>query len=60
MYLVPPSEQTRCIDVWMGVVFIVWYFDVVPHAVVYPRHDANQEPNVNNGSLDLDSAKLVG
>lgn len=41
MYLVPPSEKAGCIDVWMGVVFIVRYFDVIPHAVVYPRHYAS-------------------
>ena len=41
LYLVSPSEQTGCVDVGMRIVLIIRDFDVVPHAVVYPRHYAS-------------------
>ena len=41
LYLVSPSEETGCVDVRVGVIFIVWHLDVVPHAVVDPGHDAS-------------------
>ena len=33
-----PSEQTRRIHIWMGVIFIIRYLNVVPFAVIQPRH----------------------
>lgn len=39
-YLMSPSEQARRVDVWMRFILIVRHLNVVPHAVVYPGHDA--------------------
>lgn len=58
MYLVSPSEQAGCVDVWMGIVFIVRHLNVVPHTVVYPGHGASKNPSANKISLKYDSAKF--
>lgn len=39
-YLMSPSEEARSVDVWMRFILIVRHLNVVPHAVVYPGHDA--------------------
>lgn len=39
LYLVSPPEEARCVDVWVGVIFVVRHLNVVPHAVVYSGHD---------------------
>lgn len=39
-YLMSPSEEARRVDVWMRFILIVRHLNVVPHAVVYPGHDA--------------------
>lgn len=39
-----PSEEARRVDVWMCFIFIVRHLNVVPHAVVYPGHDAWRDP----------------
>lgn len=41
-----PSEQAGCVDVWVGIIFIVRDLNVVPHAVIYPWHPANQSPKL--------------
>ena len=40
VYLVSPSEEAGCVDVRVGVIFIVRHLNVVPNAVVYPGHYA--------------------
>lgn len=56
VYLVSPPEEARRVDVGVGVIFIVRHLNVVPHAVVYSRHDASED----RAALASEMARLAG